>query len=98
MKCTKNRAITLATAASLGLSLGVCAGTALPEQRDQPGTTATNKVSRQIKMSTQGKTSSQTKLSNQIKVSDQHKISAQGKVISNQEKLSNQLKLDSLNK
>lgn len=80
MKHRGNAAFTLATAASLGLSLGVCSGTALAGQAGQAGTAVTNRVSPQ-------------KQAMQLKVSDQHKVSAQSKAVSTQGKISTQGKL-----
>jgi hypothetical protein len=85
MKHRGNAAFTLATAASLGLSLGVCSGTALAGQAGQAGTAVTNKVSPQ-------------KQALQLKMSDQHKVSAQSKAMSNQGKFSNQNKFSNQGK
>lgn len=87
MKSRDNRAITLATAASLGLSLGIGVSSAFAEQGNLTGTTNTNKLV------------SPQKQGNQIKLSNQHKkASGQIKIGSNQAKTSNQIKGESQSK
>ncbi len=84
MKCSNNRALTLATAASLGLSLGI--GNALAAQADQTGAANTNKVTGPMKQGIQ------------MKASNQHKVSAQSKITSNQDKTSSQIKWENQGK
>lgn len=85
----KRAALRLATAASLGLSLGI-GNTSAAEV--SPLSATTNRVSRQVKESQQLKVDSSSGISRQVKLSSQSKLSSQGK-LSDQHKISDQLKL-----
>lgn len=97
MKHRGNTAFTLATAASLGLSLGIGNIAAAEAQTSD---TTTNKVTGQLKIQQPGAVSKQTKttgqdatrLSTQGKLSNQYKLSTQGKHAT-QGKMSSQHKI-----